>query len=122
MKMTCHEYVFWNSKSGKPVQDVKKSFKSACEDAGIENLRFHDLRHTFATRLVESSVDIVTVAELLGHSSLRMTMRCSHPSPDHKRNAVENLVREERRPFHLLTEVLPEPHADHSNIQKMNRL
>ena len=36
MKRTSHEYVFWKSKSGKPVQDVKKSFKSACEDAGIK--------------------------------------------------------------------------------------
>lgn len=111
------EYVFWNTKSGKPIQDVKKSFKSACREAGIENLRFHDLRHTFATRLVESGVDIVTVAELLGHSSLRMTMRYSHPSPDHKRKAVENLVKTDKRKSpELLTELLPGRQAYLSNV------
>jgi len=57
---------------------------------------------------VESGVDIVTVVELLGHSSLRMTMRYSHPSPDHKRRAVENLVKTDKRKSpELLTELLP---------------
>lgn len=108
MKKADNEYVFWNRRTGKPFQDVKKSFKSACCKAKIDNLRFHDLRHTFATRLVERGVDIVTVSQLLGHSSIRMTMRYSHPSPDHKRKAVENLVKmEERKPAELLTELLP---------------
>ncbi|MBN1272507.1 MAG: tyrosine-type recombinase/integrase [Candidatus Aminicenantes bacterium] len=119
---TSEEYVFWNKKTGKPIQDVKKSFKSACEDAGIENLRFHDLRHTFATRLVESGVDIVTVAELLGHTSLRMTMRYSHPSPDHKRNAVEMLVREEGNPYGSLPGSLTGPRAGLPNTQKTKGL
>ena len=86
-------YVFWNKMTRKPIQDVKKAFKTACSRAGIEDLRFHDLRHTFATRLIESGVDIVTVSELLGHSTIKMTMRYSHPTPVHKRNAVEILVK-----------------------------
>jgi integrase len=123
LKKVNDEYVFWNRRTGKPVQDLKKAFKSACKKAGIDNLRFHDLRHTFATKLVENGVDIVTVSELLGHSSLRMTMRYSHPSPEHKRDAVENLVKiEEKKSAELLTELLTERHARVSKRQILNKL
>ena len=53
--------------------------------------RLHDCRHTFASRLVMNGVDIVTVKELLGHKTLAMTMRYSHPAPEHKRWAIEVL-------------------------------
>jgi len=110
------KYVFWNGNTRKPIQDVKTAFKNACRRAGIEGLRFHDLRHTFATNLVESGVDIVTVSELLGHSTIKMTMRYSHPTPAHKRRAVESLVKiEEGESAELLTELLPERHAGISN-------
>lgn len=91
------EYVFWNRKTGKAMKNVKKSFRKACERAAIANLRFHDLRHTFATELAEKGVDIATVCELLGHSSIVLTKRYSHPSPKHKREAVEILVGAGRR-------------------------
>jgi hypothetical protein len=52
-------------------------------------LRFHDLRHTFATNLVMNGVDLVTVKEILGHSDITMTVRYSHPSDDRKMAAVE---------------------------------
>lgn len=84
------QYVFCN-KDGKPYGSVKKSFSTACEKAGIINFRFHDLRHTFASQLVMSGVDLNTVRELLGHKSLQMTLRYSHLSPDHKRRAVDVL-------------------------------
>jgi site-specific recombinase XerD len=103
-------YVFWNTKTQKPIQDVKKGFKKACRSAGIKNLRFHDLKHNFASSLVENGVDIVTVSELLGHSDINITAkRYSHPSPNHKRQAVEALVmkKEEKLPD-LLPEILPE--------------
>ncbi len=51
---------------GKPLKDVRTAFENACNRAGIKNLRFHDLRHTFATRLVLSGVDLATVSKLLG--------------------------------------------------------
>lgn len=58
---------------------LQREFKRACIKAGIEGLRFHDLRHTAATRLVEAGIPLHAVAELLGHSSVRMTERYSHP-------------------------------------------
>lgn len=58
---------------------LQRAFKGACGKAGIEGIRFHDLRHTAATRLVEAGIPLHAVAELLGHSSVRMTERYSHP-------------------------------------------
>jgi site-specific recombinase XerD len=65
--------------------------KSAVKNSGIKVCRFHDLRHTFASGLVMRGVDISTVKELLGHKDIRMTMRYSHPTPEHKKEAVEKL-------------------------------
>ncbi len=76
---------------GLPVQDVKTAFLKAVKRAGIPRCRFHDLRHTFATRLVLAGVDLATVKELMGHASISTTMRYAHPSPPHKREAVAKL-------------------------------
>lgn len=84
-------YVFFNPETGKPYLDMKKGFKGACKRAEIQGLRFHDLRHTFATRLVEKGVDIITVKELLGHSDISTTQRYTHSSDERKRKAVEFL-------------------------------
>ena len=76
---------------GNPILSVTRSFRTAIKRSGIRPCRFHDLRHTFATRLVLAGVDIVTVKELLGHRDICTTMRYSHPSPESKRRAVELL-------------------------------
>ena len=86
------KWVFFNNKTGKPVGWVKTSFRTTCKKACIEGLRFHDLRHTFATRLILNGVDIVTVKELLGHSEIQTTMRYSHPTPLSKTLAVDTLA------------------------------
>ncbi len=83
--------IFANPRTGAPYTEVKKSFKAACKAAEIKDLRFHDLRHTFATRLIEAGADIVTLKELLGHFSIRVTQRYTHPSQEQKRAAVELL-------------------------------
>jgi integrase len=53
-------------------------------------LRFHDLRHTAATRMIELGFSIVAVKEILGHASLEMTMRYAHPN-ESVRTALEGL-------------------------------
>jgi integrase len=86
-----NSHVFANVKTGKNYGSVKTAFRAAIRRAGIKHLRFHDLRHTFASRIVLKGVDLTTVAELLGHSSIKMTVRYAHPTPESKRNAVEVL-------------------------------
>lgn len=54
---------------------VKRSFKTALLKAGIENFRFHDLRRTFATTLLYNDVNVKTIQNMLGHSSIMMTER-----------------------------------------------
>ncbi len=90
-------FVFCDS-NGKPLSPfrVSMSFKRATERAKIENLRFHDLRHDFASGLVQSGVPIHTVKELLGHKDLRMTIRYSHLSPENLRDAINVLDNREK--------------------------
>ena len=83
-------YIFYK-KDGSPIGDIKKSFFTALDKSGIKNFHFHDLRHTFASHLVMSGVDLNTVRELMGHKSLEMTLRYSHLSPNHKKRAVDVL-------------------------------
>ena len=85
-------YVFPSPKfPDKPCYDFKRQFRNAVKAAQIENFRFHDLRHTFASHLVMNGVDIKSVQELLGHATLNMTMRYSHLAPDHRLRAIKTL-------------------------------
>jgi site-specific recombinase XerD len=84
-------YVFYDHATGKPYQDVKRSFKTALKNAGIRDFHFHDLRHTFASHLVMAGVDLTTVSRLLGHKSLTMTLRYAHLAPSHMVKAVDLL-------------------------------
>ena len=82
------EYVFINEQTGKPFVDIHNSFSTVLELANIKNLRFHDLRHTVATRLVEKGIDLVVVKEILGHSKIDTTMRYAHAVPKRKLDAI----------------------------------
>jgi hypothetical protein len=64
--------------------------------AGIVDCHFHDLRHTFATRLVQSGIDLYKVQRLLGHKSPIMTQRYAHHYPESLRDGVEILDRQKR--------------------------
>src|SRR6185503_9509554 len=73
--------------------DVKRAFATACRLAGIVNLRFHDLRHTAATRLAEAGADAFTIAAILGHSTIQMSARHTHIADERKRQALEAIAR-----------------------------
>jgi site-specific recombinase XerD len=89
--------VFSVAGSKEPLNDVKKAWTALVKRAGISAFRFHDLRHTFASKLIMAGVDLNTVRELLGHSDIAMTVGYAHLAAEHKAAAVENLVSGELR-------------------------
>ena len=95
------DYVYLsNSKEPYKGQDsLKKVFNNAIKRSGIDKIRFHDLRHTAATRMVEAGADITDVASALGHYDIRTTMRYAHPKKS-VIEAVEKLSRKNHTKNH----------------------
>ena len=96
-------FVFMNGETGSHFNSVKTAFHGACrrarkdpeneKDPGIVGVRFHDLRHTAATKMIEAGVNIVTVSKILGHASIEITyQRYCHPSPEDMKSAVDRLA------------------------------
>jgi integrase len=83
------EYVFVNPKTGQPYRCIKRAFKKACELAKIDDLHWHDLRHTFGTRLAEAGFSEATIAELMGHTDPKTTRRYTHATDRAKHAAVQ---------------------------------
>lgn len=85
-------FVFLNA-AGKPYQDyaVSQQFILAAKRAGLEDFRFHDLRHTFASRLAMRGVELLDLARLLGHKTIQMVMRYSHLT-DHRLQSHVDLL------------------------------
>ena len=86
------EGAVFRSRTGQPYKSIRTAFTSALKRAEIEDFTFHDLRHTFASRLVMGGVDLPTVKELMGHKDITMTLRYAHLSDRHKQKAVEVLL------------------------------
>lgn len=84
------QFVFPN-KDGNAFDNLDKSWASVLEAAQISSFRWHDMRHTFASYLVMAGVDLNTVRELMGHSSIKMTLRYAHLAPEHKAEALKKL-------------------------------
>jgi integrase len=83
-------FIFCNQK-GNPFKRITKGFKAAIRRSGIEDCRFHDLRHTFASHLVMNGADLITIKELLGHKTITMTLRYAHLSNRHKKKVLSAL-------------------------------
>jgi integrase len=84
--------VFPSPKSGRKFDNCDSAWATLLKDAQIENFRWHDMRHDFASQLVMKGVDLNTVRELLGHASLTMTLRYAHLAPQNKLRAAEVLA------------------------------
>lgn len=76
---------------------MQNKFKKYLESAGIESINFHALRHTFATRAIESGMDIKSVSEILGHSTVKMTLeKYVHVTMEQKKKQINKL-----KPFNI---------------------
>jgi len=84
-------YVFYNQMTGDRFRDLKTGLKLACKEAGLAGVTWHVFRHTFASRLIRNGTDIVTVKELLGHSTIVVTMRYAHTNDEAKVKAVKGI-------------------------------
>lgn len=100
-KRLAHELAeLWDRNKPKPddlvfgiLDTVKRSFKTACQLAGITGFRFHDCRHMAATRLVQGGMPLAEVARVLGHSLIQTTFRYVNATPDSSTRAVDILDR-----------------------------
>jgi len=81
-------YVFFSPKTGNKFVDLGNSFSTALKKAGITNFRFHDLRHTAASWMVQGGADIYSVQKILGHSHIKTTQRYAHQSPEYLQNQI----------------------------------
>ncbi len=91
------EWVFPSLNNDTPIDSqnfMNRVFIPTLEKAEMKDFHWHDLRHTFASRLVMAGVDIRTVQELMGHKTITMTLKYSHLSPGHQRDAVQMLISE----------------------------
>lgn len=97
-------FVFPSPQTGGPLTEIKRSFGRAMKEAGIKDFRFHDLRHTAATRMADNGADAFTLMKILGHSDIRMTARYTHATDNALRRAVENLDAKKHFGHVLVTE------------------
>ncbi len=82
-------YVF--NKNGAKLSDFKRSFHTACKNAGLKDMHIHDLRHVFASKMVMNGTSLFITGELLGHRTTQMTKRYSHLVPSTLRKAVDDV-------------------------------
>jgi integrase len=92
MKATAkREYVF-PGEPGQPVKEIKKFWHSVCTAAEVKDARMHDLRHTFASLLVQRGVSLPIVGKLLGHTQVTTTARYAHHAHDSLRDASDQFA------------------------------
>jgi len=84
-----HDFVF--TRKGKQIKSIQTAFKGACARAGIVNMRFHDLRHTFNTNMRKAGVDRSVIMKLTGHKTMNMFARYNHVDEADAKEAMRKL-------------------------------
>jgi site-specific recombinase XerD len=89
-----HSELVFPSATGTKImrQRLVRAFTKAAKDSGLQDFHFHDLRHTFATRLAQAGVDLYKIAKLLGHNDVSTTQRYAHHCPESLRSSVDTLA------------------------------
>jgi integrase len=85
------DFLFYNPETKTHIKSVTTAFETARDKAELAGVRFHDLRHTFATWYIENGGDIVALSKILGHSSLQMTLRYCNPTEEGMLRAVQKM-------------------------------
>lgn len=101
------ELVFPSPKTGTRLNNTKKGFAAVLESAEITDFRWHDLRHSFASRLVAAGADLNTVRELMTHSDISMTLIYAHLTEQHTAQAVDQAF-----PASRIVHIRDAPQAD----------
>lgn len=111
-------YVFPSERGTKlDGHNLSRAYRKAREDAGILDIRVHDLRHTAGSRMAQSGVDIYTISKVLGHKTLAMAMRYSHHNVESLRHGVEALDKWREKKSAVL--LLNQPHlAEKKGLQQ----
>jgi len=84
-------FLFPGEVPGQPIKEIKRFWEEVRAAAGLDNVRIHDLRHTFASHLVSNGVSLPIVGRLLGHTQPQTTQRYAHLADDPMRDAAEKL-------------------------------
>jgi len=84
------DWVFPNLKGDAPAT-VRRAWDLAIKEAGVENFRFHDCRHSAASALLMSGAGLGEIADILGHRTLAMVQRYSHVADEHRQKVVQRM-------------------------------
>jgi len=88
----CNQFIFPSMKVKDKPFTFRKHWEKALKSAGIENFRFHDLRHTAASYLVMNGASLYEAGQILGHKSTQTTQRYAHLSIEHKASVAERVM------------------------------
>ena len=86
------DLVFPSPKTERKLDNCDSSWGKILQEAGIQNFRWHDMRHDFASQLAMKGVPLITIKELMGHSDIKTTLIYAHLAPNIKQDAVELLT------------------------------